>query len=195
MDTLCRRLIWGLLLAGACLWAFGGCASQPLRVAPRFTEPSTEPIRKAIAVIHDQHVEAKKQIAATEQDISQILDTCPQAKEIIAQAQFHIAAADQAVDAAESARAEAEGSRGQLQDELRREVAQANALANAYDQQALTIKQQDADISALMASRHSWVKHTWLAGMIAAGLLAWILRKPLGALAGVALRALGGFGI
>lgn len=141
-----------------------GCASAPHN-APRFTEPSTAPIRKAIAT-------AKSKVESAKQKTVVIGEECPQAKAMVY-------ALTQDLDGATAELSTAEGARDQLQAELTREIKQANELANDYDKAG-------AQITLLKESRHGWVKRFWMASaaLLVCGI--WIFRRPL-------LAMLGGF--
>src|SRR4051812_9343044 len=87
-----------------------GCATAP-HTAPRFTEPSTVPIRKAIAA-------AKSHVESAQKAIVIIQDKCPEAKAEIDAVSTDLAGAVNELQTSE-------GARLQLQTELTREVAQA----------------------------------------------------------------------
>lgn len=178
-----RIKLWTLsfLLPFSC---FLSCSSLPPSV--QFSQPSTLPIQKAHTVIHEQnsiittqHKEAQKQLTTTAQDLDKILDACPQAKVIIAEAQFSVAKAQEAVAAAETARdisdnarAQAEGAREQLDHQLKDQTDNANAVARDYESSKV-------QINSLKEARHSWVKRFWIAAGIATLAGLWIFKKPL----------------
>jgi hypothetical protein len=154
------------------------CATRSPSVP--FVQPSTTPIKQAHAIIQKEHLAAKQHIAVTANDLNQILDACPQAKAIIAQAQFNLSEARDSVDAAEAARAQAEGARDQLDLQLKDQTDTCNAVARDYESSKV-------QINSLNESRHGWVKRFWIVSglLVAAGI--WIFKGPLLALTGIGI--------
>lgn len=164
------KIVLGLLL-------LTGCASGPAK-APRFVQPSTVPIHKAIAVTqqHQSNVAAKLQKAKTV--TASLSDACPQAKDKIDALTQDLEDAYADNQLALMSLQSAEGARDQLQTELASQVKQCNQLASDYDKAG-------AQITSLKESRHGWVKRFWIAAGAGTLCLIWIFRKPLLLLVGL----------
>ncbi len=150
------KIVCGLLL-------FTGCATAP-HAAPRYVQPTTIPIQKAIAV-------AQAHITAAQAKVVVIEKECPAAKP-------EIDALSTDLNGAYNELQTSEGARVQLDTQLKDMTEGYNQLADRYDKSAIQIE-------GLQESRHGWVKRFWLATVAAAVSAAWIFKKPLLLLAGI----------
>lgn len=160
--TLARLLAVKISLA---LLLFSGCATAP-RKAPRFDQPSTVEIRKAIALARTHIQHAKTVVAA-------VSIACPDQKP-------QIDAISSDLDGALSELQTSEGARAQLDIQLTQQTDRANQLADDYDKSGATI-------TSLQQSRHGWVKRFWMVTGALTLAAAWIFRKPLLALTGIGI--------
>ena len=146
-----------IALAAVCL-----CSCTTTRTAPRFTQPSTQPIRQGVQNAKTHVQSAKKQA----QELEKVAERdCPELK-------LQIIDLESSLDTALSDLSTAEGARTQLDAQLQDQTTKANKLADSYDKSQLTIKAKDAAI---------WKRNRIilaLGGLLLAS-VAWIFRKPL----------------
>jgi hypothetical protein len=167
------------VIAALFLLCLTSCATAP-STAPHFVAPSTAPIVQAQQKIAVQQVATQQHIQKAEDIVKTLTLTLPEDKQKVDALTAELEAAQASNDELKTYNDNLQVQATDLKDELDKQTAACNAVAQNYDKQIIAN-------TALQASRHGWVKRFWIATALAAAAGLWIFKGPLLALTGIGI--------
>ena len=156
-----------------------GCATAPAP-APHFIAPSTAPIVQAQQKIATQQVATGQHIQKAEAIVKTLTLSDPADKVKVDSLTQELESAQASNDQLKTYNDNLQVQATDLKDELDKQTAACNTVAQNYDKQVVAN-------TALQASRHGWVKRFWLAAGAATLAGLWIFKGPLLALTGIGI--------